>query len=86
VQGLTHGIILPSRDMIVRSVTPPGSMGKVFGFVSTGFSLGGTFAPLLFGYLMDQGAPILVFYVVAGIMLVSLVTVFSVGGKKTAVA
>lgn len=86
VQGLTHGIIMPSRDMIVRSVTPPGSMGKVFGFVSTGFSLGGIFAPLLFGYLMDQGAPILVFYVVAGIMLVSLVTVFSVGGKKTAEA
>jgi len=24
-----------SRDMIVRDVTPPGSFGKVFGFVTT---------------------------------------------------
>lgn len=82
VQGLTHGIIMPSRDMIVRSVTPPGSMGKVFGFVSTGFSLGGIVAPLLFGFLLDQGEPGLVFYVVAGFMVVSLLTVFTVGGKK----
>ncbi len=26
--------------MMVRAVTPPGSFGKVFGFVSTGFNLG----------------------------------------------
>ena len=80
-QGLTHGIIMPSRDMIVRSVTPPGSMGKVFGFVSTGFSLGGIVAPLLFGFLLDQGEPSVVFYVIAGFMAVSLLTVFTVGGK-----
>jgi len=82
VQGLTHGIIMPSRDMIVRSVTPTGSMGKVFGFVSTGFSLGGIVAPLMFGFLLDQGEPRLVFYVVAAFMVISLVTVFSVGGRK----
>lgn len=82
LQGLTHGIIMPSRDMIVRSVTPTGSMGKVFGFVSTGFSLGGIVAPLLFGFLLDRGEPALVFYVIAGFMVVSLLTVFSVGGKK----
>ncbi|MFZ0652758.1 MAG: MFS transporter, partial [Pseudolabrys sp.] len=29
--GLSSGIIMPSRDMIVRAVTPPGSFGKVFG-------------------------------------------------------
>ncbi|MCR9073130.1 MAG: MFS transporter [Alphaproteobacteria bacterium] len=86
LQGLTHGIIMPSRDMIVRSVTPTGSMGKVFGFVSTGFSLGGIVAPLMFGFLLDRGEPALVFYVIAGFMIVSLLTVFSVGGKKTAQA
>ena len=82
VQGLTHGIIMPSRDMIVRSVTPTGSMGKVFGFVSTGFSLGGIFAPLLFGFLLDQGEPSLVFHVIAAFMVVSLITVFTVGGRR----
>ena len=27
--------------MIVRAVTPPGAYGRVFGFVSTGFNIGG---------------------------------------------
>jgi len=82
-QGLTHGIIMPSRDMIVRSVAPVGSMGKVFGFVSTGFSIGGIVAPLLFGALLDFGMPMLVFYVIATFMVISLLTVFTVGGRKT---
>jgi hypothetical protein len=29
--GLLNGIIQPSRDMMVRAVTPPASFGKVFG-------------------------------------------------------
>src|SRR3546814_3169520 len=60
---------MPSRDMLVRSVTPPGAMGKVFGFVSTGFSIGGIVSPLLFGYLLDHGQPSLVFQVVAAFMV-----------------
>lgn len=80
-QGITQGIIMPSRDMLVRSVTPPGAMGKVFGFVSTGFSIGGIVSPLLFGFLLDQGRPSLVFYVMAGFMVVSLVTVFTAVGR-----
>ena len=32
VSGFLTGITLPSRDMLVRSATPPGSTGKVFGF------------------------------------------------------
>src|SRR5262249_49328117 len=37
--GLANGIVMPSRDMIVRAVTPRGSYGKVFGFVTTGFNI-----------------------------------------------
>ena len=81
-QGIAQGIIMPSRDMLVRSVTPPGAMGKVFGFVSTGFSIGGIVSPLLFGFLLDQGRPAVVFYVVAAFMVVSLVTVFTAVGKR----
>ena len=44
--GLLNGMIQPIRDMMVRAVTPPGSFGKVFGFVTTGFNLGGMVAPL----------------------------------------
>ena len=32
--GFCVGITYPSRDMLVRAVTPPGAFGRVFGFVS----------------------------------------------------
>jgi FSR family fosmidomycin resistance protein-like MFS transporter len=72
--GLLNGMIQPSRDMMVRSVTPPGSFGKVFGFVSTGFNLGGMVAPLLYGWLMDRGQPRLIFVVVVAFTLLAVVT------------
>ena len=72
--GLLNGMIQPSRDMMVRAVTPPGSFGKVFGFVSTGFNLGGMVAPLLYGWLMDRGEPRAIFMIVTGFFLLALVT------------
>src|SRR5215204_365107 len=57
IAGLCNGVIMPSRDMLVRAVTPAGSFGKVFGFVTTGFNIGGIITPLLFGWLLDQGNP-----------------------------
>jgi MFS family permease len=75
--GLASGVIMPSRDMIVRSVTPPGSFGKVFGFVTTGFNIGGIIAPLIFGPIMDQGSPRLVFLAVAALTLVTICTVLT---------
>jgi MFS family permease len=75
VCGFFFGVIMPSRDMIVRSVTPPGSFGKVFGFVTTGFNLGGIVSPLLFGAIMDQGRPRLVFLGVAAFSLLAIATV-----------
>lgn len=75
--GLASGMVMPSRDMIVREVTPPGSFGKVFGFVTTGFNIGGIIAPLIFGPIMDHGSPRLVFIVVALFALASVVTVMT---------
>jgi MFS family permease len=80
--GLANGVIMPSRDMIVRSVTPPGSFGKVFGFVTTGFNVGGIIAPLLFGAIMDHGSPRLVFLLVASFSLISIATVMTRPGRK----
>ncbi len=57
VSGFFNGVMQPSRDMIVRAVTPPGAFGRVFGFVTTGFNLGGVLAPPAFGYMMDAGSP-----------------------------
>jgi MFS transporter, FSR family, fosmidomycin resistance protein len=80
-QGLMHGVIMPSRDMIVRSVTPNGAFGKVFGFVTTGFSIGGSISPVAFGWILDQGHPEWLFYGVALIMLCSMATVFTSGRR-----
>ena len=46
-------MIMPSRDMLVRAAAPPGAMGRAFGIVTTGFSIGGTVGPMLFGWIMD---------------------------------
>ena len=75
--GLNFGAIMPSRDMLVRAVTPEGSMGKVFGFVSTGLNLGGAATPVFFGWLMDQGEPRLLFWFAPLFMLLATATVLA---------
>jgi FSR family fosmidomycin resistance protein-like MFS transporter len=57
VSGFFNGVLQPSRDMIVRAMTPPGAFGRVFGFVTTGFNIAGVLAPPAFGYMMDVGMP-----------------------------
>jgi MFS family permease len=81
--GFCAGITYPSRDMLVRAVTPPGAFGKVFGFVSTGYNIGGSFAPIMYGMLMDRGEPRAIFIVSAAISLLCVTTVtFGMGGRK----
>jgi len=79
VAGLLWGLIMPSRDMLVRAVTPPGQTGAVFGFVSTGFNVGGAITPLIFGWVLDNADPAWVFYLATGFMGLALLTV--VGAK-----
>jgi len=69
--GFLFGIIQPARDMLVRRAAPPGSAGRVFGIVSTGFNIGGIVGPLLFGWLMDNGAPRAIFGMAVGFMVVT---------------
>ena len=59
--GFLSGMIMPSRDMLVRSAAPPGAVGRVFGIVTTGFNIGGAVGPMIYGALMDHGRPLLVF-------------------------
>ena len=59
--GFLSGMIMPSRDMLVRAAAPPDAVGRVFGIVTTGFNIGGTVGPILYGSLMDRGQPLLVF-------------------------
>ncbi len=84
--GFFSGVIAPSRDMIVREATPPGAFGRVFGFVTTGFNLGGIVAPMLFGALMDAGQPRWVFIGVAIAALLAVATVTTVPKRPRAEA
>ena len=60
--GFLAGMIMPSRDMLVRAVAPPGMAGRVFGIVTTGFNIGGAIGPILGGFCVEHGAPRWVFY------------------------
>ncbi len=74
VSGVAHGAIMPTRDLLVRRISPPGQMGKVFGFTSTGLSIGGFMTPVLFGWVMDMGDPRWVFFGSAAVMLLAVAT------------
>jgi FSR family fosmidomycin resistance protein-like MFS transporter len=76
--GFALGVTSPSRDMLVRSATPTGASGKVFGFVYSGLDVGSLVAPLVYGWLLDRGEPRAMFAVVAAFMLVTIVTVVQV--------
>ena len=80
--GFFSGVISPSRDMLIRSLAPPTEMGKVFGFVSTGFNIAGVVAPPLFGYILDHHSPHSVFWCVGVVSLLTVLTVFTTGQKR----
>jgi MFS family permease len=85
IAGLFNGLVAPSRDMMIRAVTPPGEMGKVFGFVSIGYNIGGIVGPVMFGYLLDNADPGLLFWVVGAISLTTVATVLVTGRQGRAV-
>jgi predicted MFS family arabinose efflux permease len=79
--GVALGASRTPRDMMVRDASPPGQIGKVFGFVSAGLPLGGALTPVPFGWLIDHGRPDLVLVLVAAILVLSL---FCAGSARAA--
>jgi len=70
--GLALGASRTPRDVMVKDAAPPGQIGKVFGFVSSGLPLGGAITPVPFGFLIDHGRSDLVLTLVSVILLASL--------------
>lgn len=81
--GLLQGVVRPARDMMVRALTPEGSSGRVFAFVSTGISVGGMLAPVFFGWIVDLHASRWVFWLPALFMIGATVTVMLQGGGRS---
>ena len=83
LSGLFVGMAAPSRDMLVRAVTPPGAFGRVFGFVSSGYNIGAMIAPTIYGMMMDHGAPRSMFLFSAACSILCIGTVvFGLSGRE----
>jgi sugar phosphate permease len=82
--GFANGTTGPSRDMIVRSATPPGASGKVFGFVYSGLDIGSFLAPLVFSRFMGAGQPAMMFWVATVLYLVNACLVMAIRQTKQA--
>lgn len=81
--GLLGGLIMPSRDMLVRAAAPAGAVGRTFGIVTSGFNIGGMIGPLMFGFIMDHGMPRWVFGM-SVIVMVTVALVALVGDRRAA--
>ena len=77
VVGVVLGIVRPARDMMVKNVTPDGQAGKTFGFMSNGHFIGAALSPVLMGLILDSGYASWVFYLAAGFMLLSILTLLN---------
>jgi MFS family permease len=75
--GLSAGMTAPSRDMLVRAITPPAAAGRIFGFVYSGLDAGSAVAPLLFGWLIDHGLPSAIFTANAVLVLLAVASILS---------
>ena len=78
VIGLGIGVAAPSRDLMIRSATPAGASGRVYGIVYSGIDLGAAIGPLIFGIFMDIHLPKLLFIGVALFQLLIIPTAFKV--------
>ncbi len=81
--GFLSGLIQPSRDMLVRAAAPAGAIGRAFGVVTIGFSIGGTIGPMLFGWLLDRGSAHWIFGVSVVFMLLTVVVAL-IGDRQMA--
>ena len=80
IAGFLSGMIMPSRDMLVRAAAPAGAVGRAFGIVSIGLSTGGMIGPMLFGWIMDHGAPRWVFG--ASVVFMVLTVAFALAADR----
>ena len=74
VAGVIFGASRTPRDIMIKDAAPPGQIGKVFGFVSSGLPMGMAITPVPFGMLLDAGRPDLVLPLVAVILVASIFT------------
>lgn len=68
--GALKGLVIASRDLMVRQSVPSKNVGTMFAFVTTGVLVGQTVSPLIYGYMLDFGLPGTVLIAAAGASVV----------------
>ena len=79
--GFGYGVLAPSRDLLVKQVTPQGVSGRVYGIVYSGIDLGAAVGPFIFGFFMDAGLPKALFIGIALFQFMIIPTVLKVTSK-----
>ena len=82
--GFGYGVLAPSRDLLVKQVTPQGVSGRVYGIVYSGIDLGAAVGPFIFGFFMDAGLPKALFIGIALFQLMIIPTVLKVSSRTSA--
>ena len=85
LSGFFSAFTAPSRDLLVKKVTPTGSTGRIFGFVYSGLEFGSSLMPLLLHWMMDIGDANSVFYACAVMLFLTIFTVVNVRKQSSAV-
>ena len=82
VSGFLAGLIMPSRDLLVRNAAPPEAVGRIFGIVTTGFNFGGIVGPLIGGLLIDHKMPAWIFFGSAVFMAMTVAIALAVDRRS----
>jgi MFS transporter, FSR family, fosmidomycin resistance protein len=59
--GLCVGIVSPSRDLLIKKAAPKQALGRAYGVVYSGFDVGASIAPVIYGSLIDHKLGLVVF-------------------------
>ena len=85
--GFFVGLAGPSRDMLVRTAAKvrfgESAFGRVYGFVYSGLDVGLALSPIMFGFLLDQRRPDLVFVGIAVTFACAIIAALSLGRQNT---
>ena len=79
--GFALGFLMPSRDLLLRSVTPDGAMGRAMGFASSGANLAAGTVPFLLGWALDNFDPRWIFWITAAFIAMALLSFANVKGR-----
>lgn len=84
LSGFGIGIAGPSRDMLIKTATPPGATGRVYGMVYSGLDLGSSVAAPVWGAMMDGHWYSGIFYGSAVALAISVAVAAFVGANVAA--